>query len=67
MIELNKRWSTWLNYIAGILAACLSFIPQLGFEIETSAKIMLACTVIIHIAQRTKQKGGKNGTDTSKS
>ena len=67
MIELNKRWSTWLNYAAGLLAACMTFIPQLGFSDEWSARVMLAFTVVIHIAQRTKQKGGNNGVNINKS
>lgn len=66
MIELNKRWSTWLNYIAGIIAACMTFIPQLGLGDEVSARVMLACTILIHIAQRTKQKGGNNGVNINK-
>ena len=66
MIELNKRWSTWLNYIAGIIAACMTFIPQLGLGDEVSARVMLVCTILIHIAQRVNQKGGQDVDNTSK-
>ena len=58
MIDLNKRWSTWLNYIAGLLAVLMQYLPGLGFGDEWTPKIMLACSIIIHIAQRTKQKEG---------
>ena len=59
-----KRWSTWLNYLAMIMAATLSFIPQIGLTDEISARIMLVFTIIISVSQKVKQDV-KNDSSTS--
>jgi len=68
IIMLNKnvfkRWSTWLNYIAMIMSASMSFVPQIGLAEEMSARVMLCFTIVISVSQKIKQ-GGKNATTSN--
>ena len=54
-----KRYSTWLNALAGMMAAAMVYVPELGCSSEVTAGIMLACSVVIAASQSVKQGAKK--------
>jgi len=62
--DVFKRWSTWLNYVAMVMSASMSFIPQIGLEGEISARVMLVFTIVISVSQKIKQED-KNATTSN--
>ena len=61
--EFLKRASSYLNSFAMVVASCMVFIPDLGLSSELTAKIMLACTLIVQVAQMVSFKRRSDNVD----
>lgn len=56
MISVNKQWSTWITFAAGLAGAVMAFFPQLGLPEPWPAILMLGSSILIYVAKNIKQK-----------
>jgi hypothetical protein len=57
--KVFSRFSTWLNIVAGLMAASMAFIPDLGLSGPQTAMVSLVFAVVIKGSQMIPQ-GKKN-------